>query len=276
VTSASSSAASLPRAGAVVALVRRDYLVARSYRLAFLLDLLLGIINLVIFYFISRTFGHQAAERLGGAPSYFAFAAIGIAVVVVMEAASIGLSNRLREEQLTGTLEALLVQPASVVELAVGLTGYPFLFALLRAAFYVLAAGALLGLDLGETSWPGFVLMLAVTGTALAAIGMLVGAVVLVVKRTRVVAALVTFGLGFIGGAYFPISVLPGWLQPVAKAVPTRFAFDGLRAAVFRGGGWGKDFLALALFSVIALPMAVAAFGLSLRLARRSGGLAQY
>src|SRR4029077_1969800 len=131
---------SLPRSAAVLALVRRDYLNARSYRAVFVLDLLFGVLNLVIFFFISRTFGDRSTSNLHGAPSYFAFAALGIAVVVVMEAASAGLSIRLREEQLTGTLEALVGQPISVLELALGMTGYPFVFAMVRAAFYLLAA----------------------------------------------------------------------------------------------------------------------------------------
>ena len=272
----STSALRVPRLDAVRALVWRDYRIARSYQLAFFLDLVLGVLNLVIFYFISRTFSNRTTSHLAGAPSYFAFAALGISVTVVMEAASIGLANRLREEQLTGTLEALVAQPLTSIELALGLTGYPFLFAMSRAAFYVLVSGAFLGLELGRTSWPGFVLMLAMTGVALAAIGILLGAVVVVVKRSRVAASVAASGLGFLGGAFFPISVLPNWLEPVGRVVPTRFAFDGLRAAVFRGGGWTTDFLVLGAFSAVALPVAAGAFALSLRLIRRRGSIAQY
>jgi ABC-type multidrug transport system permease subunit len=270
------SISSRPRPGALGALIRRDYVLARSYRLAFFLDLVFGVLNLVIFYFISKTFGGTPTKDLGAAPTYFAFAALGISVMVVMEAASIGLANRIREEQLTGTLEALVTQPITAVELAFGLTGYPFLFAMSRAAFYVVVAGVFLGLDLGRTDWVGFVLVLAVTGAALASIGIFLGAVVIVVKRARVVASLVTFALGFLGGAFFPISVLPGWLEPIGRIAPTRFAFDGLRAAVFRGGGWGTDLLALAAFSAVALPVAVWLFSVALRATRRSGSLLQY
>jgi ABC-type multidrug transport system permease subunit len=270
------SSSSVARAGALLALIRRDYVLARSYRLAFVLDLAFGVLNLVIFYFISETFGTQPTDRLSGAPSYFAFAALGISVMVVMEAASIGLANRIREEQLTGTLEALVTQPVTPIELAFGLTGYPFLFAMSRAAFYVLVSAVLLGVDVGDASWYGFVLVLVATGAALASIGILLGAVVLVVKRSRVIASIVTFGLGFLGGAFFPLSVLPGWLQPIGKIAPTRFAFDGLRAAVFRGNGWGSDLLALVLFSGVALPLAVGLFAGALRAVRRSGSLLQY
>lgn len=270
------SSISSPRLGALGALIRRDYVIARSYRIAFFLDLGFGVLNLVIYYFISKTFGAQPTKNLDGAPSYFAFVALGISVMVVMEAASIGLANRIREEQLTGTLEALVTQPITAVELAFGLTGYPFLFAMSRAAFYVLVSAAFLGVDVGRTSWVGFVLLLLVTGLALAAIGIFLGAVVLVVKRARVIASIFTFGLGFLGGAFFPLSVLPGWLRPLGKIAPTRFAFDGLRAAVFRGTDWAGDFVVLVLFSAVALPAAVGLFAIALRAVRRSGSLLQY
>ncbi|MGZ4402774.1 MAG: hypothetical protein ACXVRI_07990, partial [Gaiellaceae bacterium] len=97
---------------AIAAIVRRDFQLARSYRLAFALDLLLGLANLILYFFISRTFtGVGRTAELNGAPSYFAFALVGIVMTVVMTAANTSLGMRIREEQLTGTLEALVVQP---------------------------------------------------------------------------------------------------------------------------------------------------------------------
>jgi ABC-2 type transport system permease protein len=266
----------LPRAGVLLALTARDYLLARSYRVAFALDLVLGIVSLAIFYFISRSLGDPSPASLGEAPTYFAFAAVGIAVTVVMESAANGLASRLREEQVTGTLEALVAQPLTVPELAFGLTAYSFVFSTVRAGFYIVAAGVLLDLDLSRTNWLAFVLMLLMTGIALTAIGILLGGVVLLVKRSRALPGLVTLGLGLLGGAYFPISALPGFLEAVAQVVPTRFAFDGLRAAVFGGGGWGMDLLALAAFSAIALPSAIYALAFALNLSRSRGSLAQF
>ena len=139
---------SLPRLGVIAALVRRDYLVQRSYRLAFVLDLFYGIVNLLVFYFISQTFTDVATADLSGAPSYFAFASIGIAITIVLQAASGGLAHRIREEQLTGTLEALTAQPITVPELSFGLAAFQFGFGMIRAAFYLLLTRALLRSEL--------------------------------------------------------------------------------------------------------------------------------
>jgi ABC-2 type transport system permease protein len=265
-----------PRPGVVLALVRRDYLLTRSYRLALILDLILGIVNLVIFFFISRTFDDRATAALQGAPSYFAFAAVGIALTVVLEAASSGLARRIREEQLTGTLEALLTQPLTAAEVAIGLAGFPFLFATFRAAFYILIAGLWLGVDLSEASWVGFGSVLVAAGFAFTGLGIVLGSLVLVLKRAEVLAGLLTFGLGLVSGAFFPISILPGWVQPIGRVLPTRFAFDGLREALFGGTDWGADAGWLLVFAVISIPLAVWTFAQALSYATRAGTLTQY
>ncbi len=266
----------IPRGGVVIALVKRDIVVARSYRLAFVLDVVFGLLNLALFFFISRTFTSVHSANLHGAPTYFAFASVGIAITIVVDAASAGLAHRIREEQLTGTLEALLIQPVTTAEVSFGLAAFPFFFAMLRAVFYLVIAAVWFGLDVHRASWPGFALVLLASGLALSALGVLLGAAVLVVKRGDVLVGLVIYAMGLVSGALFPLSVLPGWLQPVGKVMPTRFAFDGLRAAMFTGSGWLTDWAALVGYGVIGIPLSIWVFGRALALAQRQGTLGQY
>jgi ABC-type multidrug transport system permease subunit len=260
----------------IAAVIRRDYLVQRSYRLAFVLDIFYGFINLLVFFFISRTFNDATTSELGGAPSYFAFASIGIAITIVLQAASGGLAHRIREEQLTGTLEALIAQPITVPELAFGLAAFQFVFGMIRAAFYLLLAALMFNVSFSHADWVGFVVVLVAAGGALASIGVLFGALVLVMKRGEVLTGALTFAMGLVSGAFFPVAVLPGWVQPLGAIVPTRYAFDGLRSAIFEGAGWGGDSLALVAFALVGLPVAVWLFGLGLLQSRRAGTISQY
>jgi ABC-2 type transport system permease protein len=265
-----------PRARVVLAMIRRDFLITRSYRLAFALDVVFGLLNLALFYFISRTFDGVHSAHLHGAPTYFAFASVGIAITIVVDAASVGLARRIRDEQLTGTLEALLTQPVTTAEVSFGLAGFPFLFAMVRAVVYLVVASFWFHLEVGRASWPGFVLVLLVAGVAFSALGVLLGAIVLVVKRGEILVGLVVYAIGLVSGALFPIGVLPGWLEPIGKVMPTRFAFDGLRGAMFTGSGWWRDVAALALYGLAGIPIAIWVFGRALALAQRQGTLGQY
>jgi ABC-2 type transport system permease protein len=275
-TLASTFRSRAPRPGRILALARRDYLLTRSYRFGFTVEIVFGVINLLVYYYISRTFTNVGTSQLQGAPSYFDFAAAGTIVAVVVGATTVAIGNRVREEQLTGTLEAVFMQPLSTPEVALGLVGVPFVFAIVRAFFYTAIAAVWLGLYVTQTSWTGVVLMLLLTGAAMAVLGIAVGAVVLVFKRGQFLMGVLVFAMGLVSGSVFPVSVLPGWLQPVGEVVPTRFAFDGFRNALFRGGSWNNDALGLLLFATVGLPVAIALFGAALSWSKRTGSLTKY
>ena len=265
-----------PRWRVVRTLIAREYASRRTYRLAFVLDLLFGIANLLVYYFISRTLSVGQHSDLGSAPTYFAFALVGIAITQVIGAAATGLAYRVREEQFTGTLEALLVQPITLNELSVGLAGYPFLFSMLRAAVYILVGGGLLGVDFSHASWLGFVVMLLASALAFGSIGIMLGGVILVAKRGEALVGVTMYALGILGGAFFPIAALPNWLQPIVSILPTHFAFHGLRAAIFLGTDWQTDALVLFLFGVLSLPLANYLFRRAVDHTRAAGTLNQF
>jgi ABC-2 type transport system permease protein len=270
------SISALPRLNAVSAIVRRDYLVTRSYRMAFALEAVYGPLELAVYYFISRTFTVAGTSHLQGAPTYFAYAAVGIILGAVVSAASSDIGFSLREEQLTGTLEALTVQPITAVELCTGLLGFPLVFAFVRACVYLAIAGLWMDLDVSRTSWFGLFAVLVSAGGALASLGILTGALVLLYKRGQTFAGVFIFGMTLLSGSVFPVQALPAPLESVSRVVPIRFAFDGARAALFRGEGWSTDVLALLAFAVVLVPLSVLAFSAALAHARKRGSLASY
>ena len=272
----SGSSFRFPSRAVVSAIARRDFLVIRSYRLAFGLDVFFGVFDLAIYFFISRTFAGATSASLHGAPSYFAFAAVGLIVGAVIDATSVSVSSRLREEQLTGTLEALTAQPLTRLELSVGLVSFPFVFASLRAALYLLVASFWMDFDVSRTSWPGVAAMLVCAAFAFAPLGIVAGAVVLVVKRGVLLVGMLMSAMAILGGAVFPIAVLPGWLEWAGRAVPFRFAYDGVRAALFQGRDWEVDALALVAFGVALAPIALGLFALAFRQTKNAGTMSEY
>jgi ABC-2 type transport system permease protein len=269
-------AVSLPRRRIFGAIVWRDYLTKRSYRLAFATDVFNGLLTLTVYYFISRFFAHPDRAALYDAPSYFAFATVGILVVAMVTSGSVELVTRLREEQLAGTLETLVGNPVSPGELCLGLVGFPFSFALVRALVYFAIVSAVIGIDLRQVSWIGLILVLLATTAAFAGIALAAAATVLVFKRVDAFVGLIIGVLVVFSGSVFPLSSLPEWLQPIARVLPPQFAFDGVRNALFRGEGWVLDAVALLGIAAVGIPVAVAIFGRALRAAQRSGSLGEY
>jgi len=151
---------------AVRALIRRDALVAVSYRSAFVFEIFYGVLDLAMYFFISRTFDNLSSSELGAAPTYFAFAVVGILLGSVLIATSASVGSRVRDEQVTGTLEAIAAAPMTSFELCVGLVGFPFAFAVGRAGLYLAIAATVMSLDVSNADWLGLLLVLLATGAA--------------------------------------------------------------------------------------------------------------
>ena len=133
-----------------------------------------------------------------------------------------------------------------------------------------------MGLDVGSTSWIGLALVFLATGAAMAPIGILAGAAVLVMKRGQVISGTLVYLMTILAGMVFPISVLPDRLEALSALIPLRYAFDGARQALFAGSGWEDDVLALIAFAVILWPLSVLLFSKAGAWARRAGSLSEY
>jgi ABC-2 type transport system permease protein len=266
----------VPRPWVILAVVLRDFADTRSYHVAFLFDLFFGILELGTFFFISKTFGDVTPESLQGAPSYFAFAAVGAVIATVITAATSGIGDRLRSEQVTGTLEALVTNPITSIELCFGLTGFPYLWALCRSILYLIIAGVWMDLDVSNASVLGLGALFVASGLALSTLGVLAGAVVLVLKRGDVLVGTLIYTLTLVSGSVFPVSALPGWLEAIGELSPLRLAFDGTRDALFEGSGWVSEAALLTAFGIVLMPLALLAFSFALSFAKRAGSVAQY
>ena len=266
----------VPRAHIVAALIRRDWLIQRSYRTPLVTDIVFGFLNLTVYYFISKVLRPTSLSQLDGAPTYFAFATAGIAIAAVLQGSTISITRRIREDQLTGTLEVLLAQPVTAAEVALGIAGFPFLFAAVRAMVYLALAAAFLGLPVSRLDPLGLLVALGAAGLAFTAIGVALAALVLLVKRADAVGGALITVMALLGGAFFPTHALPAWLTPLSYLVPTRYAFRAFRGAQFGAEGWLGPSAVLAAFALVALPISLACFSFAIRHNLRRGTLQQY
>ena len=83
------------------------------------------------------------------------------------------------------------------------------------------------------------------------------------------------FILAPISGVYYPISVLPSWMQAIAWAIPSAHVFEGMRG-VLHGGAFRWDhFQAAAALNCVYLALGAAVFAWAMRYARNHGTLLQ-
>ena len=77
----------------------------------------------------------------------------------------------------------------------------------------------------------------------------------------------------------YPVSVLPRWLQFVARLIPVTYSLEGMRAAILGDATLRELWPALAAllaFAAIILPVSVATFSWALRRTKITGTLTHF
>lgn len=262
----------------LAAFLRRDWNIARSYRLQFALDLATIPLSLALFFFLSRLVDTSGLPAEGDLQQgYFAFAAVGIAVLRMVQMALTSFSVKLRNEQTTGTFEALLASPVTPSVVVLGSAAFEILRAT-AIGLVTLGVAMLFGVrfNISPTSLVGILVGLPALIATFAAVGVAVAACAVIFKQITALLGLIATGLALLTGVYFPTDVLPGPLEVIAEALPFTWGIDVLRAALLQGEVAGARLGMLAGFAVVSLPVSLWLFGLSIDHARRRGTLTQF
>jgi ABC-2 type transport system permease protein len=85
----------------------------------------------------------------------------------------------------------------------------------------------------------------------------------------------VIFALAPLSCVYYPITILPAWLRPVAWALPSTHVFEGMRAVLFQHIFRWDYFLSAVALDLFYLALGIAVFAWAFRDARRRGALMQ-
>ncbi len=83
------------------------------------------------------------------------------------------------------------------------------------------------------------------------------------------------FVIAPVSGVYYPVAVLPSWLQMVAWGIPSAHVFEGMRAVLLQGTFRWDHFWTAAALNVFYLALGAAVFAWAMRNARDRGALLQ-
>jgi len=263
----------------VWALIRSNYLAASSYKLGFVFSLGSLVVSVVPVYFVTRALQTTMADVIRGqGDQYFAFLVLGLIALNLVSAAIYALPGSLQTSTSTGTLEALLATPTSIVALLAGLSGYEVLLAVARGFVMLLAAG-ILGAHVAWLQLGASIPIVALMVLAHIPIGIITAAMVLAFRARGPLPQLVLLASSFLGGVYYPTTVIPGWIKSISAFLPLTYGLTSLRAVLLEGRSIAFVWRELAIlmgFTVVALLVSAVAFSAALRYARRIGNLAQY
>src|SRR5579859_2010487 len=180
-------------------------------------------------------------------------------------------------ERWEGTIEYTFMAPlARAVHLG-GMGLFAVLYGVLRTALLFAVVALFFGLHFHAADFATALVLLAVASFSFVGIGMVTAVLPLISPEKGAQLGFIAQGfLLVVSGVYYPVSILPQWMQWLATVSPATYALRGIRHAVLDGYGlgasWG-DIWPLLVLGVIAIPAGLAVFRAGERYAKRHGKL---
>jgi ABC-2 type transport system permease protein len=235
-------------------------------------------VQVLSFFFISKLMGLSPKFGYGGHPArYFDFIVVNLAFVRFQATAVQCFQSAIRNDQLAGTLEAIMATPTSlpVIILSRGLWAFTLTFA--QATLFMVLA-VMLGLSLTHVNILSVIVFTLLTIACMSPLGVMSAASIMTFKQAG--------GTGFVmggltqllGGVLFPVSTLPLMLQYVSWALPITHALDGIRGAVHGAtlAQLAPEAIWLSIAGAILLPLSLWSFARAVQRAKMDGTLGHY
>jgi ABC-2 type transport system permease protein len=180
-------------------------------------------------------------------------------------------------ERWEGTIEYTFMAPVSRSTHMIGSCLFAVVFGLIRTILIMLVVVLFFQIDLSNANLLGGIVVLAVASLSFVGLGITASTLPLLFpERGAQMVFISQTCLLLFSGVYYPIEVMPAWMQTVAKISPATYALQGIRASILDGRGildqWAT-LLPLLLIGAVTIPVGVRIFTLAERYARRTGRL---
>ena len=188
------------------------------------------------------------------------------------------ISETIAVERWEGTLEYTMMAPIRRSSRLIGQVSYAMVYGLIHTAvIFVVLLLFFPQLDLSRAD-PSTVVVFMVLGSfSLVGIGILAAILpLLYVERGAQMTFVIQSCLLLVSGVYYPITVLPPWMQVLSHLSPATYVLDGVRAGLTQGVGvtelW-RDIWPLIILGLVLVPFGLWAFGRAEHYAKRTGKL---
>jgi ABC-2 type transport system permease protein len=205
------------------------------------------------------------------------FLGIGTVVWAYLRAVFANVGEMVAWERWEGTIEYTMMAPISRLAHMLGVSLFSIIYGLARSALLLGVLALFFSVDLSHANLGGAALILLVGSVSFLGFGIMAAVLPLLFpERGEEMTFVISSILLLVSGVYYPISVLPDWMEPLATVSPATYVLKGMRAALLDGTptlALGPSILPILILGALTLPIGVAVFGWGERYAKRTGRL---
>jgi len=281
---------------AIWTFVKRDLKIWTYFKLNFLIDLAGIFSNLAIYSLIALVAGGAVGSSLkpyGG--DYVSYVILGIIYNTVLSTSLSAPYWGTMEAFWTGRLEILMITPISTPLFITGTSIGGYVRTFINILIYVFFGVFLFGLKVSATADYGLAILYILLA-AVACMGLgLMGASLIYFIDARggqdPIRWVVEILVGLASGVYYPLNILPEWMQWLGCMIPHTYAMDAARRAILSGGNGAQtlpihrifsldslsvDMMILVAFSAITMPLGWWMYNQGVRKAKTDGRLSRW
>jgi ABC-2 type transport system permease protein len=180
-------------------------------------------------------------------------------------------------ERWEGTIEYTFMAPLSRAVHLFGMGAFAVIYGLIRAALLFGVVAAFFRLEMPNANFATAMLLLGVASISFIGIGMMTAVLPLISPEKGMQLGFIAQGtMLVVSGVYYPVSVLPTWMEWLSKVSPATYTLRGIRSAVLEGAGpvavWG-DIWPVLVIGAVSIPLGLWVFNRGERYAKRHGKL---
>src|SRR5215216_5943203 len=269
---------------ALMAVIRREWMIFTRYPSWVIALFIWPLIFPMMYIFTARALagpdgsGLAVFMKITGATDFIGYIVIGSTVWMWQNVVLWDVGFALRNEQMRGTLESNWLSPTWRFTYLLGHSGPQLVSMLMFFTITALEFGLMFSVRLNGSVWMILLMVLAAI-PSIYGLGFAFASLVITVKEANAFVFLIRGLVMIFCGITFPISLLPGWMQSIAKWLPQTYLIHGMRAAAFSNAGITEllpDLIPLLLFGTFWLIVGYSTFLWMERRARRTGAIGQY
>lgn len=180
-------------------------------------------------------------------------------------------------ERWEGTIEYTFMAPLSRPVHLFGMGAFALLYGMFRALLLFAVCALFFDLSIPDADFGAALIVLAVASVSFVGLGIMTAVLPLISPEKGSQLGFVAQGLLLVvSGVYYPVEVLPRWMQWIATVSPATYALDGMRDAILEGAplsAMGDEIWPLLLIGAVAIPIGLAVFRRGERYAKQHGKL---
>jgi ABC-2 type transport system permease protein len=263
----------------IVAFIKKDFLIESGYKMAFAITVLNTVFPVLSFFFIDKIVDQNTLSLQRYGCNYFSFALVGIAFTTYFTLAVGTFSNAIRRSQMAGCLEAILSSQTSTTSVVLMSSLYSFISAGIQLIIIFLIGICFLKFDISNINILSTLVAFICSLVIFISMGIISAAGTIIFKQGEPFGWIFGGLSSLLGGALFPIAIMPQWLQYLSAIIPVTYALETLRLTILKGltiSVLWPQLLLLLTIAVVLFPASILFFNWAVVNGKKDGSLMQY